>query len=268
MSDLHWNTAITRTEPNKISVRGYPIAELLGKVSYPQMVYLLFKGELPAENIGKMIDAILVSSVDHGATPPSALSAITVASTGAALNASVAAGILAISQFHGGAIEECMRILIKAMDYKKAHNCSSAEAAHQIITEYRNSKKRLSGFGHRLHTDDPRTKKLFSMAEELKISGEYISLAREFEMELEKSLGKKLPINVDGAIAALLCEMEFDVTFANAFFIIARVPGLVAHIYEEKTRYKPMRKIHPTDVSYDGPEERSLTTHLLNEKRD
>ena len=147
---------------------------------------------------------------------------------------------------------------IKAIDYKKANNRSSAEAAHQIITEYRNSKKRLSGFGHRLHTDDPRTKKLFSMADELKIAGEYISLAKDFEAELEKSLGKKLPINVDGAIAALLCEMEFDVIFANAFFMIARVPGLVAHIYEEKTRYKPMRKIHPTDVTYDGPEERSL----------
>ena len=75
---------------------------------------------------------------------------------------------------------------------------------------------------------------------------------------MEKSLGKKLPLNVDGAIAALLCEMDFDVIFANAFFMIARVPGLVAHIYEEKTRYKPMRKIHPTDVEYDGPENRSI----------
>jgi len=258
MSDLHWNTAVTKVEPNKISVRGYPIDKLLGEVSFAQMVYLLFKGELPEDNIGKMIDAILVSSVDHGTTPPSALSAITVASTGAALNSSVAAGILAISQFHGGAIEECMRILMKAMAYKKENNCSSAEAANQIIAEYRSSKKRLSGFGHRLHTDDPRTKKLFLMADELKITGDFIELEKEFESELEKSLGKKLPINVDGAIAALLCEMEFDVTFANAFFMIARVPGLVAHIYEEKTRYKPMRKIHPTDVSYDGPEERKL----------
>jgi citrate synthase len=258
MSDLHWNTAITKIEPNKISVRGYPIADLLGKVSYPQMVYLLFKGDLPEENVGKMIDAILVSSVDHGTTPPSALTAITVASTGAALNASVAAGILAISQFHGGAIEGCMQILIKAMDYKNENNCTAAEAATQIIAKYRNSKERLSGFGHRLHTDDPRTKKLFSMADELKISGEYISLARKFETELENALGKKLPINVDGAIAALLCEMKFDAAFANAFFMIARVPGLVAHIYEEKTRYKPMRTIHPTDVSYDGPENRKF----------
>ena len=258
MSDLQWNTAITKIEPNKISVRGYPLADLLGKVSYSQMVYLLFKGELPEENIGKMIEAILVSSVDHGTTPPSALSAITVASTGASLNASVAAGILAISQFHGGAIEECMRILMKAMEVKKEKNCSSSEAANQVISDYRSSKKRLSGFGHRLHTDDPRTKKLFSMADDLNISGEYLDLAKAFETELEKSLGKKLPINVDGAIAALLCEMDFDVIFANAFFMIARVPGLVAHIYEEKTRYKPMRKIHPTDVTYDGPENRTL----------
>lgn len=259
MADLHWNTAITKIEPNKISVRGYPIDQLLGKVSFAQMVYLLFKGELPDENTGKMIEAILVSSVDHGTTPPSALSAITVASTGAPLNASVAAGILAISRFHGGAIEECMQILKQTMDYKKSNKCDFPTAAEKIISDYRLIKKRLSGFGHRLHTDDPRTKKLFQLADEYGVAGDYVNLATDFEHILEKSLGKKLPLNVDGAIAALLCDMEFDLIFANAFFMIARVPGLVAHIYEEKTRFKPMRKIHPTDVSYDGPEERKLS---------
>lgn len=258
MSDLKWKTAITKIEPNKISIRGYPLDDLLGKVSFSQMVYLLFKGELPEKNVSKLIEAILVSSVDHGTTPPSALSAMTVASTGAPLNASVAAGILAISQFHGGAIEECMRILTKAMSYKESNNCTPEVAAAEIIKEYRRGKKRLSGFGHRLHTDDPRTKKLFHLAEELKISGHYVHLARSFEDELDKTLGKRLPINVDGAIAALLCEMDFDIIFANAFFIIARVPGLVAHIYEEKTRYKPMRIIHPTDVEYDGPDNRNI----------
>ena len=258
MSELQWKTAITKIEPNKISIRGYELSELLGKVSYPQMVYLLFKGELPSENIGKMIEAMLVSSVDHGTTPPSALSAITVASTGAALNASVAAGILAISEFHGGAIEECMRILQAAMTCKTDNKYTAAEAAARIISEYRAENKRLSGFGHRLHSDDPRTDKLFQLAIKLDIAGDYVDLATAFSVELEKSLGKKLPINVDGAIAALLCEMEFDPIFANAFFMIARVPGLVAHIYEEKTRYKPMRKIHPTDVIYDGPEDRQL----------
>ena len=133
---------------------------------------------------------------------------------------------------------------------------SSASAVKYVIAEYREHKQRLSGFGHRLHTHDPRTQKLFEIAEETGHSGTYISLAREMEVQLEQSLGKKLPVNVDGAIAAVLCELEFDPIFANAFFMIARVPGLVSHVYEEITRYKPMRKIHPTDVEYDGPDDR------------
>ncbi len=255
MSDLQWKTSITKIEPNKISVRGKRIDELMGSTSYAQMVYLLLKGEMPSENIGKMMETILVSSVDHGTTPPSALSALTVASTGAPLNAAVAAGILAISRFHGGAIEDCMKILKQGMELIEKENLGTNEAAAKIVSDYRAVKKRMSGFGHRLHTDDPRTKKLFALAKEYEVAGKFVDLANAFVEEIEKSLGKKLPLNVDGAIAALLCEMDFDPILANAFFMIARVPGLVAHIYEEKTRYKPMRKIHPTDVVYDGPEE-------------
>ena len=258
MADLHWKTAITRIEPNKISVRGYKLDELMGKISFAQLIYLLFKGELPDSNTGKLIEAILVSSIDHGTTPPSTLSAITVASTGSPLNAALAAGILAIAEFHGGAIEECMHILQLAMKKVKDENLSPAAAAQNIISEYRRQNKRLSGFGHRLHTDDPRTKKLFKLAEEYGFSKKYVPLARVMEAEMEKSFQKKLPLNVDGAIATLLCELDFDPLLANAFFIIARVPGLVAHIYEEKTRYKPMRQIHPTDVEYDGPAERTI----------
>ena len=258
MSDLQWKSAITKVEPNKLAVRGYKIDELMGQVSYAQMVYLLFKGEMPTEKVGKMIETILVSSVDHGTTPPSVLSALTVASTGAPLNAAVAAGILSISKFHGGAIEDCMRILLQAMDVVKNENKSLEEAANQIISDYRAVKKRLSGFGHRVHTNDPRTTKLFKISDELGISGDFVELAQTFVKVLKETTGKDLPLNVDGAIAALLCEMDFDPILANAFFMIARVPGLVAHIYEEKTRMKPMRKIHPTDVEYDGPEERTL----------
>lgn len=258
MSDLHWKTAITKVEPNKLTVRGYKLDELIGRVSYAQMVYLLFKGEMPSENIGKMIEAILVSSVDHGTTPPSVLSAISVASTGAPLNASMAAGILSVSKFHGGAIEDCMCILRQGMELVQKDNLSLAEAADQIIDEYKSIRKRLSGFGHRIHTDDPRTKKLFALANELGIAGDYTGLATTFVTSLKEKTGKDLPLNVDGAIAALLCEMDFDPILANAFFMIARVPGIAAHIYEEKTRFKPMRKIHPTDVEYDGPEEREL----------
>lgn len=256
MSDLRWKSAITKVEPNNLSVRGYKLDELMGKVSYARMVYLLFKGDMPSENIGKMIEAILVSSVDHGTTPPSVLSALTVASTGAPMNASIAAGILSISRYHGGAIEDCMHILRHGIDLVKNDGKSFDEAAKEVIDDYKSVNKRLSGFGHRLHTDDPRTKKLFSIAVELGVAGDYVQMAGAFVKMLKKETGKSLPLNVDGAIAALLCEMDFDPMLANAFFMIARVPGLAAHVYEEKLRYKPMRKIHPTDVEYDGPEDR------------
>lgn len=258
MSDLQWKTAITKVEPNQLFIRGYKLDELMGRVSYAQMVYLLFKGEMPSEKVGRLMEAILVSSVDHGTTPPSVLSAITVASTGAPLNAAVAAGILAISKFHGGAIEECMLILKEAMHIKGDRHCSFEEAAAEVINRYRSEQKRLSGFGHRIHTNDPRTHKLFTLAKELGLAADFTMLAEAFVKQLKALTGKDLPLNVDGAIAALLCEMDFDPILANAFFMIARVPGLVAHIYEEVTRQKPMRKIHPTDVVYDGPEERSL----------
>lgn len=127
---------------------------------------------------------------------------------------------------------------------------------------YKEKKKILSGFGHRLHTKDPRTAKLFQLAEAYGVAGEYIALARAIEQKFAEVTGKALPINVDGAIGAVLCEMDFDPQLANAFFMIARLPGLVAHIIEEKTRQKPMRPIDPKDHEYDGPAERPLPKDL------
>jgi citrate synthase len=258
MSELHWKTAITKIEPNKIFLRGYPLHELMGKITFSQAIYLALKGELPSEKTGKLIDAILVSSIDHGATPPSVLAARTVASTGADLNSSVSAGILAISKYHGGAIEEAMAVFEEAVRRKEESKLLEDEVVIEIIKEKKEKGERISGFGHRIHTKDPRTQKLFSLAEELGFSGRYVSIAKAFEKGLEKILGKSLPINVDGAIAALLCELGIPKELGNSFFIMARVPGLIAHIYEEKTRMKPMRKIHPIDHEYDGPEERKL----------
>lgn len=257
MSDYHWKTAITKVQPNKISVRGYPVDQMMGKVSFAQAIYLLLKGKMPSRNAGKMMDAILVSSIDHGASPPSVLAARTVASTGSELNSSVAAGVLAISRYHGGAIEEGMKLFIKIAQRMEERNITEEEASRQILQEMKKKGKRASGFGHRLHKSDPRKDKLFTMAEELKIAGKYVRIALCVEKELEKMVGRSLPINVDGAIAALLCDLEFPPQIGNAFFVMARVPGLVAHVHEEKTRMKPMRKIHPQDFEYDGPEEKN-----------
>jgi len=252
-SELHWKTAITEVKPNKIRLRGQAIDELMGRITFSQAIYLALKGEMPTPEVGQLVEAILVSSIDHGASPPSALAARTVASTGADLNAAVAAGVLAISRYHGGAIEEGMRLFWAIARRAQEKNIAAKEAAAELLEEMKAKGERASGFGHRLHTQDPRTTRLFSLAEQLGLAGLFVQIAREVEAYLEASVGKKLPINVDGAIAALLCELGFPPELGNAFFIIARVPGLVAHVYEEKTRMKPMRKIHPEDFEYDGP---------------
>ena len=258
MSDLHWKTSITKIEPNKVSIRGYPVDKLMGKISFAQAIFLVLTGDMPSPDVGRLVDTIFVSSVDHGASPPSVLAARTVASTGSELNAAIASGVLAISRYHGGAIEEGMRLFLAIDERMEKNQKSEQETARIVLAEMREKGKRASGFGHRIHTQDPRTQKLFALAEELKIAGKHVRIARAVEKELENALGKSLPINVDGAIAALLCELGISPEIGNAFFIIARVPGLVAHIHEEWTRMRPMRKIHPQDSEYDGPEEREL----------
>ena len=256
--ELHWKTAVTSVQPNKIRLRGYAMDELMGKISFSQAIYLDLKGELPSPEVGRLMDAIFVSSVDHGAGPPSVLAARTVASTGAELHAAIAAGVLAISRYHGGAIEEGMNLFLAIARRAREKNITEAEAVEKVLAEMKTKGERASGFGHRVHTQDPRTEKLFSLAEELGLAGPHVRIARAVEKALKESLGKPLPINVDGAIAALLCDLGIPPEIGNAFFIIARVPGLVAHIQEERTRMRPMRKIHPSDFEYDGPGEREI----------
>jgi citrate synthase len=258
MEEATWKTGITKVEPNKLLLRGYRIDELMGKITFAQAVFLAIKGELPSEKEARMIDAMLVSSIDHGVTPPSCLAARTIASAGSPLNVALAGGILAISKHHGGAIEDSMRVIQDAVRRKQDMNKTDEQIAFLIVKEYKEKNKRLPGFGHRIHTKDPRTIKLFEIASELGIAGQYVEMARAIEDATEQTTEKRLPINVDGAIATLLSEMKFPSELANAFFILARIPGLVAHVHEEMTKMKPMRHISPREHEYDGIPERKL----------
>jgi citrate synthase len=132
------------------------------------------------------------------------------------------------------------------------------ETAAAMIDEFRASKTRIPGLGHRIHTDDPRTRRLLGLAEELGLAGDGVALLTALADTLQQTTGKSLPINVDGAIAALLVDLKIPQELANGFFILARVPGLMAHIHEELVRMRPMRRIHPTDHSYDGPDDREV----------
>lgn len=253
-----WETSVTKIEPNNIQLRGYPIDQLMGRIPYAAVVYLAIKGDLPDEKVARLMDVMLVSSVDHGATPPSTLAARTVASTGAPLNNCLAAGILSINRFHGGAIENAMLLLKQIVEASRASGTSIQDVALEAVREHRAERRVIHGFGHRIHTADPRTGRLLQAAEEAGVSRHYIEALQAVQSAIKEVIGKDLPINVDGALAGILCELDFPSELANAFFIMARIPGLVAHVHEEQTKMKPMRKIHPTEHYYKGPVDREL----------
>ncbi|MBS0197555.1 MAG: citryl-CoA lyase [Planctomycetes bacterium] len=253
-----WTTAITRIAPNTVAVRGRNIADLMGNVSFGAAVHLILTGRMPDAAVGRLMDAILVSSIDHGATPPSCLAARTVASTGASLSQSVAAGISSINRHHGGAIEDCARYLAGLMKSAKDAGRSIDEVAAEEVARIKASGDRISGFGHRVHTKDPRTARLFELAAAAGVGESkggattHVEAARAVERAFA-AIGKPLPINVDGAIGAILSDLGLDPRVFNGIFMIARTPGLVAHVVEEQTREKPMRRIDPVNHAYDGP---------------
>ena len=258
--DERWQTALTSIESNKILVRGYPIDEMMGRLTFAEAVYLLLMGELPTPSIGRMFDAILVATIDHGVMPPSTLAARHVATTNAPLKDSVAAGVLAFGPKHGGDIESCMRFLDRGLALTRSGK-SLKDAAQAIADDSLRNDEVPPGFGNRIHTHDPRAARLFQMALELELEGEHIRLIRVVEQVLEKKsaqFGQPLPVNVDGAIAAVTADLGFAYDLGNAVFLISRLPGLIAHAHEERTREKPMRQIDPKDHRYDGARERRL----------
>lgn len=255
-----WRTALTCIEPNKILLRGYPLDELMGRLTFGEAIYLLLVGEVPSPAIGSLMEAMLVSFIDHGATPPSTLAARNTATTGAPLRACVAAGVLGFGRFHGGDIEACMHFLDTGLALVRRGK-SYPEAAAELVSHCEDTGEIPPGFGHRFHTRDPRAARLFQMALELEAEGEHVQMIRAVEYVLTErpdKEGRVLPVNVDGAIAAVCGDLGLAPSIAEALFIISRVPGIAAHAEEERERYGPMRAIDPKEHWYDGPSERRL----------
>jgi citryl-CoA lyase len=241
-----WKTSISKASSEGTTIRGYNLEELTKKLSFTETIYLTLKGELPTKEQTKMLDAIFVSSIDHGIEVSSVTTARCTMAAGNQFNSSVAAGIGTLGKYHGGAIEDCAKFL--------ENNINSNIT--KIVKQSIENKKRIGGFGHKIYTTDPRTLTLFQIAKENNCFGKYCKLAEEIESELEKQKGKKLCINIDGAIASLILDLGFDSKLANAFFIISRTVGLCAHVHEEKTCEKPVRRL--SESEYTGKVNREL----------
>ena len=259
-----WHTAITGVKPNTILIRGYPIDELMGRLSFGDAVYLLLVGDMPSRTVSRIMEALLVSSVDHGAIPPSTIAARTVAGTGAPLRTAAAAGVLALGSplGGGGSIEACMRFLNDGLALV-GDWVSYDDAARRLLDQREATGQLPPGYGHRIHKRDPRAARLMQLAFELELEGGHTQLARAVEQELTQrrttiSDSGSTSLNSDGAIAAVCGDLGLDAETATLLFTISRVPGLVAHALEEQRRQEATRHIDPNQHIYDGPVERHL----------
>ena len=245
---LKWKTSITKVESNKLTTRGYLQEDLIGNISFSEMIHLLIKGKLPSKNEAKMLGAVMVSFCDHGVTPPSTQAARIMASTGSPLHACIAGGLLAFGKNHAGAIEYAMKILQEGI--KKTED-DITRIAEEIVGHFLKNNEKIYGFGHRYHNEDPRAPRLIELAKKYNCFGKHSQLATAIESLLFEKKGIRM--NIDGANGAILSDIGFNWEIGSGIFMIGRIPGILAHVNEERTREPSFRKFFEIDeIHYDG----------------
>jgi citrate synthase len=267
---FHWQTAIAYKTKDRIVVRGYDLNDLVGTLSFTEMAYLVWRGELPSEAHGRMLDALLVSLAEHAFSPSSAASRF-VASGGVPLHVGVAGGMLAIGAVHGTA-DRPAALFKDAIERMKREGLSQEEVARRVAGEARKDGRRLPGFHHAQHIRDPRTARLLELSDRHGVSGPHVAMARAIEAATEEFWGRRIYLNGPGAMGAICMDMGFDTELIKGIFLLSRTVSLVAHTYEEMFREKGWRAstntpiVQPLDLSlqrpefYDGPKDRPLPT--------
>ncbi len=221
------------------------------------LVYRAVAGAGPLdEKRARMLEAIVVASVDHGVTPPSAQATLIASSVRASYESAVAQGVGAITDVHGGAGEKAAEFFLQCSALASGKGLAVEEAARVVIRRYVREGRRIEGLGHRVHTRDPRRDVLWGLAERSGLAGPCVAVSRVVEDALREVRGLGLPINVDGVIGAVIADMGYDPRLAKALFVFGRVMGLSAHYYEEVATQPPMRAIVFAEAVYRGAPDR------------
>jgi citrate synthase len=259
-----WSTSIIDIHPGEIDIRGYPIEQLIGAISFPQMIWLMVRGELPTPGQAKLLEAALVASVDHGPHAPSISISRMAISCGAELNNAMASAINVLADVHGGAGQQCMEFyqMIRTHAGEDRDLEAAVEAA---LPEYQEKHgKIVGGFGHRWHPVDPRTAPLLGLVEEAaaagEVTGEYIAIGRAVEKVLTRRKGKPIPMNIDGSTAVIFSELGFEPEMGRGLFILSRSVGILSHAWEQKQEGRRIKGPMPKTIpfTYTGPRRRSL----------
>src|ERR1700761_6913600 len=244
-------TAISTADAASITVRGRDLcSELIGKIDFADYFFLLLMGQMPTDHQRFFVNALLVSIAEHGLVPSVQAARMTYAAGPEAIQGAVAAGLLGSGSGVFGSAEgaaQCLHDLVPP-----------DAAAAQIVArlkEMRARKAPIPGFGHPQHSGgDPRANVLLALAREKGLDGPYIRMLYAVEKALPEALGRPLPININGAIPAILLEIGFPVTSLKSVSILARTAGLLAHLKEGGERPIGFILSHAAAeaIKYDG----------------
>ncbi len=254
-----WRTDIIEMEPGVIRYRGYPVERLIGNVGFSQMVWLMLRGELPSKAEADLLDAALMSAVDHGPQAPSIAIARMAVTCGVGLNNAVASAVNVLGDVHGGAGEQAVA-LYQAADDRTHDDLSPGAAVASTLDDFFASGGRfVPGFGHRFHPVDPRAPRLLELVDEAAakgaVSGCFAVIGRAFEAEIERRKGKRIPMNIDGATAVIYAELGFPAPLARGLFCLSRSVGILAHAWEQSQQGGRNKGPIPRDMiwRYTGP---------------
>lgn len=244
---MRFKTSVSKLKNDDVIIRGEPLSSLIETVSFSDAIFVLLAGRRPAATESSVFSALLVAIVDHGMGTTSSLTARFVMSGGNPLNTAVGGGILALGDYHGGAIEKAM-LQLNSIPVDKG---KLEGVAGQYVQRAIRQKETIFGYGHKVYKErDPRTVTLRALCHKLGYTSPYIELANYIETALEKEKGRKICLNIDGLIAAILLEMGFPPSLGKGIFIIGRAPGLVAQAVEEHDTERPVRRLDESEIEY------------------
>ena len=234
-----WRTSIIDMEPGKIAFRGRAIEDLIGNITFPQMIWLMVRGDLPTKEQAALFEAALVAGVDHGPQAPSIAAARMAATCGVGLNNAMATAINMLGDVHGGAGEQCAELYFGISD-KIDNGIALLDAVNEGLDEWRQEYgKYVSGFGHRFHKPvDPRAPRLMALVKDAArdgtVSGRFAEIGEAVRDQIGKQRGDRpIAMNIDGATAVIFCELGFPTPLSRGLFCLSRPVGVLAHAWEQ-----------------------------------
>ena len=263
-----WSTSIIDMKPGAIRYRGYAIEELIGRIGFADMVYLMTRGELPHPDAAKLLEAALVSAVDHGPQAPSIAAARMAITCGVGINNAMASAINMLGDVHGGAGEQCVALYNAIAARLGDGAVSDTQMAQAISAEMTalaaQGVSYIPGFGHRFHPRDPRAPRLLELvdiaARNGAVSGRFAAIARALEARLATEKGRPIPMNIDGATGVVFAELGFPPPLCRGLFVLSRSVGALAHAFEEMQSGQRSKGPIPRHLiwTYTGPAPREL----------